>query len=263
MPSPQSGSAEPVRPAERPAGLVTGGGRGIGLGIAEAWARRGVAVAAVDSDPDGAERLRAACASHAAPHAFYDADVRDHRRAREVVEDAIHRFGRLDYLVCNAGITRDRVLWKMDEAEWDEVIAVNLKGAFNYVRAAAPHLIERRAGRVVFISSINGLRGKFGQTNYAASKAGLIGFARALALEMGPRGVTVNVVAPGFVRTAMTGSLPADVIERAGAESALKRVAEVEDIARAVEFLCTDGGRHVTGVVLRVDGGQAMAAESA
>jgi 3-oxoacyl-[acyl-carrier protein] reductase len=147
--------------------------------------------------------------------------------------------------------------------DWDDVISVNLKGAFNYVRALAPHLIERRAGRVVLISSINGLRGKFGQTNYAASKAGLIGFARALALELGPRGVTVNVVAPGFVRTAMTASLPAEVVERAGSESPLGRVAEVEDIARAVEFLCTESGRHLTGVVLRVDGGQALAAGGA
>ncbi len=262
----QSGAAErPAQraPADRPVGLVTGGGRGIGLAIAGAWARRGVSVAAVDCDPDGAERLQAACAPHAAPHVFYDADVRDHRRAREVVDDTVRRFGRLDYVVCNAGITRDHVLWKMEEAEWDEVIAVNLKGAFNYVRAAAPHLIERRAGRVVFISSINGLRGKFGQANYAASKAGLIGLARALALELGPRGVTVNVVAPGFVRTEMTRTLPPDVIERARTESALKRAAEAEDVANAVEFLCQDGARHLTGVVLRVDGGQALAAESA
>ncbi len=256
-------AAAPTGAPERPAGLVTGGGRGIGLAIASAWARRGVAVTAVDLDPEGAARVAAACDAHGAPHVFYNVDVRDHALATEIVEEAIGRFGRLDYLVCNAGITRDHVLWKMDEAAWDEVIAVNLKGAFNYVRAAAPHLIEQRAGRIVFISSINGMRGKFGQTNYAASKAGLVGFARALALELGPRGVTVNVVAPGFVRTEMTRALPAEMLERARSESALKRVAEVEDVAAAVEFLCQEGARHLTGIVLRVDGGQALAAEHA
>jgi 3-oxoacyl-[acyl-carrier protein] reductase len=249
---------------DRPVGLVTGGGRGIGLAIAAAWARRGVAVAAVDRDVAGAARLEQACGSGpgAAPSVFYEADVRDFRRAHEVVADARARFGRIDYLVLNAGITRDHVLWKMDETDWDEVIAVNLKGAFNYARAAVPGMIERRTGRVVLVSSINGLRGKHGQSNYAASKAGLVGFARSLALELGPRGINVNVVAPGFVRTPMTESLPAEVVERARGETALKRLAEPEDVAQAVDFLCRDEARHLTGVVLRVDGGQALAAES-
>ncbi|HEY3215846.1 MAG TPA: SDR family NAD(P)-dependent oxidoreductase [Candidatus Eisenbacteria bacterium] len=249
--------------ATRRVGLVTGGARGIGLEIARVWALRGVTPAVVDCDPYGEARVREACAPYGTAPAYYAADVRDHARAEAVVEDLVERFGRLDYLVLNAGITRDRVSWKMSEAEWDDVIAVNLKGAFNYVRAAVPRLRTQGAGRVVFVSSINGLRGKFGQANYAASKAGLIGYARSLALELGTSGITVNVVAPGMIRTRMTDGLPAAVRERAQAETLLGRLGEPEDVAEAVDFLCRDESRHVTGTVLRVDGGQALAAESA
>jgi NAD(P)-dependent dehydrogenase (short-subunit alcohol dehydrogenase family) len=245
-----------------PVGLVTGGGRGIGLAIAAAWARRGVAVAAVDRDPAGGARIEAACRAAGVPFTFHEADVRDAAQARRVTADARARLGGLDYLVLNAGVTRDHVVWKMEESDWDEVIAVNLKGAFTYVRAVVPHFLERQAGRIVFVSSINGLRGKFGQSNYAASKAGMIGFARSLALELGPRGINVNVVAPGFTRTEMTASLPAAALARAQAEAPLGRSAEAEDVAAAVDFLCRDESRHVTGIVLRVDGGQALAAES-
>jgi 3-oxoacyl-[acyl-carrier protein] reductase len=247
----------------RPVGLVTGGARGIGLAVAAAWARRGVAVAAVDRDPAGAERVREACAPAGVPHAFHEADVRDVARARAVLAEVVERLGPPEYLVLNAGVTRDHVLWKMEETDWDEVMAVNLKGAFAYARAAVPHLIERGRGRIVLISSINGLRGKFGQANYAASKAGLIGFARSLALELGPRGINVNVVAPGLTRTEMAESLPPERLARARQETALQRIAEPEDVAAAVDFLCREESRHITGVVLRVDGGQALAAESA
>jgi 3-oxoacyl-[acyl-carrier protein] reductase len=245
----------------RAVGLVTGGGRGIGLAIASAWARRGAAVAVVDCDAGAEERVRAVCEAAGAPFTYHQADVRDSGRAREVCADVVGRLGGLDYLVLNAGVTRDHVLWKMEEADWDEVIAVNLKGAFTYVRAAVPHLLERRAGRIVFVSSINGLRGKFGQSNYAASKAGLIGLARSLALELGPRGINVNVVAPGLTRTEMTRALTPDHLERARAETALGRTAEPEDVAAAVDFLCRAEARQITGVVLRVDGGQALAAQ--
>ncbi|MBI4364517.1 MAG: SDR family oxidoreductase [Candidatus Latescibacteria bacterium] len=244
-----------------PVGLVTGGARGIGLAIARLWAERGASIAVVDRDPAGERAVKAA--SGGAPVAYYEADVRDHARALEVVADAASRLGGLDYVALNAGVTRDRVSWKMSEEEWDEVIGVNLKGAFNYVRAAAPILRARKSGAIVFVSSINGLRGKFGQSNYAASKAALIGLARSLALELGPSGVTVNVVAPGMVRTDMTADLPGEALERARAESPLRRIAEPEDVARAVCFLCGPEARHVTGAVLRVDGGQAMACESA
>jgi 3-oxoacyl-[acyl-carrier protein] reductase len=252
-PAPASGS--------RPVGLVTGGARGIGLAIARLWAREGVAVAVVDRDPAGESAVREACA--AVPFAYYPADVRDGPRASEIVGDVVARLGGLDRLVLNAGIARDRVLWKMSEEEWDEVLAVNLTGSYRYVRAAAPHLRAQKSGSIVFVSSINALRGKFGQSNYAASKAGMIGLARSIALELGPSGVRVNVVAPGMIRTDMTAGLPPDAIARARAQSALERLGDPEDVAEAVCFLCGPAARHVTGEVLRVDGGQALAAEIA
>jgi 3-oxoacyl-[acyl-carrier protein] reductase len=245
-----------------PVGLVTGGARGIGLAIARAWAARGVAVAVVDREPDAALRIAAALPA-GAPQVYLQADVRDFACAQEIVDEVVRRFGRLDYVALNAGITRDRTSWKMGEEEWDDVIGVNLKGAFNYARAAAPVLRERGAGRIVFVSSINALRGKFGQSNYAASKAGLIGLARSLALELGSRGITVNVVAPGFIHTDMTAGLPPEAEARARAETPLGRAGEPEDVAAAVDFLCREESRHITGVVLRVDGGQALHAEGA
>ncbi len=186
------------------------------------------------------------------------ADVRDFAAAEAAVAQAVATFGRLDILVGNAGLAADAMSWKMTEAQWDEVLDVNLKGCFAYARAAAPVLRERRDGgaRVVFIASINGLRGKAGQANYAASKAGVVALGKTLARELGRAGVTVNVVAPGMVRTPLTAALPGEVVQRAVDESALGRIAAPEDIADAVTFLCSARARHVTGAVLRVDGGQ-------
>ena len=249
--------------AAHPVGLVTGGGRGIGLAVVRAWARRGVVAGVVECEAEVQPCVEALCLAEGSSCAFYTADVRDHARAQEVVDDLWRRYGRLDYLVLNAGVARDRVSWKMSEEDWDEVLAVNLKGAFNYVRAAAPRLRDQGFGRLVFVSSINGLRGKFGQSSYAASKAGLIGLARTLAVELGPAGITVNVVAPGMVRTGMTSALPEAVLARARAESLLGRIGDPEDVAAAVDFLCRPESRHITGAILRVDGGQALAAESA
>ncbi len=237
---------------------MTGGARGIGLAIARLWARNGLSVAVVDRDPAGERAVKEACPGTTV--VYYEADVRDHGSAQTIVADASARLGGLDHVILNAGITRDRVIWKMSEQEWDEVIGVNLKGAFNYARAAAPLLRAQRSGAVVFVSSINGLRGKFGQSNYAASKAALLGLARSLALELGPSGITVNVVAPGMVRTEMAARLPEAALARARGEAALGRIAEPEDVAGAVWFLCRPEACHITGAVLQVDGGQAMAA---
>ena len=246
---------------DQPVGLVTGGGRGIGLATACAWAHRGVAVAVVDRDSEGELAVESVCKEEQVPSAFFTADVRDFDRAEKIVGQVMSRFGRIDYLVANAGLSRDRVIWKMSEKEWDEVVEVNLKGSFNYARAAAPRMREQGFGRIVFVSSINGLRGKFGQCNYAAAKAGLVGLARSLALELGSSKVTVNVVAPGMVNTTMTASLPPAVLERARSEAVLDRTAEPEEVAQVIDFLCRSESRHITGVVLRVDGGQALAAE--
>jgi 3-oxoacyl-[acyl-carrier protein] reductase len=194
--------------------------------------------------------------SEGRPLRLLTADVRDHAEAERVLEAVITEFGRLDILVCSAGITGDATIVRMSEAQWDEVLAVNLKGCFNYTQAAARRFVEQKGGRIVNIASINGLRGKFAQANYAASKGGMIAMSKSAARELGRYNVNVNVVAPGMVATAMTRDLPAEVVARAIDETVLGRLASVEDCADVVAFLCSDRARHITGEVIRVDGGQ-------
>ena len=237
--------------------LVTGAGRGIGLAIARELAQQGCAVALVDLGGYAAAETAAAEIRAKGRRAMaLLADVRDPAAAEAAVAATVKELGRLDILVCNAGITRDAVIWKMSEAAWDEVLDVNLKGCFSFCRAAAPGFRAQGHGRIVTVASINGLRGKFGQANYAASKAGVVALTKTLARELGPSGVTVNCVAPGMVATEMIEALPTEAIEKARAESALGRIAEPEDVAQVVAFLCSDRARHVTGEVIKVDGGQ-------
>jgi acetoacetyl-CoA reductase/3-oxoacyl-[acyl-carrier protein] reductase len=225
------------------AAVVTGGARGIGRGIAERLAALGAEVHVLDREAGPARGdLR-----------FHAVDITDGPAVSAVVR-GLARAPVL--LVNNAGITRDRSLLKMSDAEWDDVIDVNLGGAFHVLRAVAPGMIEARYGRVVNIASINGLRGKFGQANYAASKAGLIGLTKTAARELGPKGVTVNAVAPGMVLTEMTLALAEEYRQRALDEAVLKRLPAVEDVAAAVLFLLSDAARMITGEVIRVDGGQ-------
>ncbi len=237
--------------------LVTGAARGIGAAIATELAREGAALLLVDLAVDGdladlAERLAASgtdvvtCA----------ADVADRASVEAAVATGVERLGGLEILVCNAGVTRDGVSWKLTDDDWDTVLGVNLKGVFHCARAVIPAFRTAGWGRSVAISSINGLRGKFGQANYAASKAGIVGLCKTLAREVGRFGTTVNVVAPGMVMTEMARQLPGEVIERAREETVLGRLAEPEDVARVVAFLCSEAARHVTGEVVRVDGGQ-------
>jgi acetoacetyl-CoA reductase/3-oxoacyl-[acyl-carrier protein] reductase len=227
--------------------LVAGGGGGIGRAIVELFVAAGAEVVSVDRPGVGVPRgaLAQSC---------------DLSRADEV-RALYERLGweRLDALVHAAGITRDAVLWKLDDEDWRDVLATNLDSAFYCLRGAVPLLRGRAGASVVLIASINGERGKFGQANYAASKAGLIALARTAARELGRFGVRVNALAPGLVRTAMIADLPPTVVARAEEESALGRLAEPEDVARAALFLVSDLARHVTGQVLRVDGGQLMA----
>ncbi|HXY70588.1 MAG TPA: glucose 1-dehydrogenase [Gemmatimonadales bacterium] len=239
------------------AALVTGAGRGIGAAIAKALAHEGCDVALVDRVVDDAARDVAKAVESAGRRSLaIAADVRDFAAAEAAVARTVETFGRLDILVGNAGIAADAMSWKMSEQQWDDVLDVNLKGCFAYARAAAPVLRERRGGRIVFIASINGLRGKAGQANYAASKAGVVALGKTLARELGRAGVTVNVVAPGMVRTPLTEALPVEVLQRAVDEAALGRIATPEDIADAVVFLCSPRASWVAGACVVVDGCQ-------
>ncbi|MBI1966723.1 MAG: 3-oxoacyl-ACP reductase FabG [Gemmatimonadetes bacterium] len=234
--------------AMRRTALVTGGGRGIGRAIVDALAEDAW-VAAVDLGfPHGA----GAAQRHA------EVDVTDSAAVERAVSEVTRERGGLDWVVCAAGITRDHVSWKMPDADWQSVIDVNLTGVFNTARAVAPHLRKSTAGRLVFVGSINGLRGKFGQANYAAAKAGLVGLARTLALELARDGVTVNVVAPGFIDTPMTENLPEPLRAATVARTPLGRVGRPEEVAAAVRFLCSGESGFITGTVLPVDGGQLL-----
>jgi len=239
------------------AALVTGGASGIGAAIAAGLAKEGSDIAIVDRVVDGgvaALQLRIEAAGRRLR--AIEADVRDFDAAEQAVKAAKAEFGRLDILVANAGITADAPSWKMTEEQWDAVLDVNLKGCFAYARAAAALFREQKRGRMVFVASINGIRGKFAQANYAASKAGMIALAKTLARELGKYGVNVNVVAPGMVRTPLVKGLSAEVVQRATDETVLGRIATPEDIADTVAFLCSVRARHITGAVVQVDGGQ-------
>jgi 3-oxoacyl-[acyl-carrier protein] reductase len=235
--------------------LVTGGASGIGSAIAVELAREGCDIAIVDLRARPATPIEAIVAAGRRAM-VHEADVADFADAERTVERVLGELGRLDILVCCAGITDDELSWRMSETQWDRVLDVNLKGCFNYARAAGAVMKDRRGGRIVNIASINGLRGKFGQANYAASKGGMVALSKTLARELGKFGVTVNVVAPGMVRTAMAASLSPQVVERAIEETVVGRLAEPADCAAAVAFLCSDRAAHITGQVVKVDGGQ-------
>ncbi len=237
--------------------LVTGASRGIGSAIARVCAREGARIAMIDMQDSGDDdETLVALEEMGAEVRFYQADVGDFARAQEVVAEVVETFGTLDILVNNAGINRDGVIWKMSETAWDDVLATDLKGVFNYTRAATPVFRAQKSGRIINVSSINGLRGKFGQSNYTAAKAGVIGFSKSVAREMGRAGVTVNVVCPGIIGTEMIESMPDEVKKAAIQEIVLGRIGAPEDVAEVIAFLAGDKARHVTGEVIKVDGGQ-------
>jgi 3-oxoacyl-[acyl-carrier protein] reductase len=237
--------------------LVTGGRTGIGAAIARALAAEGCHVAILDVRIDDEARATAREVESQGRRCLVMAgDVRDFAEAESRVAEVVETLGGLDIVVCNAGITRDGVSWKLDEQRWDDVIDVNLKGCFNYNRAAAPILKDRRWGRIVNVASINGLRGKHAQSNYAASKGGMIALSKSMARELGKFGVTVNVVAPGMVLTEMARELAPEFLEQAIDETVLGRLATPEDCANTVAFLCSEAARHITGEIVKVDGGQ-------
>jgi 3-oxoacyl-[acyl-carrier protein] reductase len=229
---------------------VTGGSRGIGRAIAVELARAGAAVViGYRSAADEAESVATEIGGRAV-----QADVADAEQAKTLVEEA----GEIAILVNNAGLTRDGVLARMTDADWRDVIETNLSSVFYTCRAASRGMMKRRAGAIVNISSIVGLRGNWGQTNYSASKAGMIGFTKSLARELGSRGVRANVVAPGYVKTRLTDELPEEARGAMLGNTPLGRLGDPEDVAGAVRFLCSDEASFITGEVLLVDGGLGM-----
>ena len=239
--------------------IVTGGTRGIGRAIALDLAANGADVALnYRKSQDLADELAGTIRSMGRRALVVQADVASFDDAQAMVQRVLDELGRLDILINNAGMNWDGVVWKMTEEQWDRVIEVDLKGTFNYTRAATPIFREKGAGKIINITSINGLRGKFGQTNYSAAKAGVIGFTKACARDLGRYGVNVNAVAPGLIETEMVKAAPEKVREMALAEIVLGRLGLPEEVAYVVTFLCTEKARHITGQVIQVDGGQYM-----
>jgi len=235
--------------------LVTGGAQGIGRAIALALARAGADVAVVDLNPAGVEEAAAEIASLGRRSWALAGDVTSLAFATEAVARTVEAAGAVHVVVNNAGITRDGLLMRMKPEDWELVLRVNLTGAFNFCKAAVPHLIRQRWGRIVGISSVVGAMGNPGQTNYAASKAGMVGLTKSLAREVASRGVTVNAVAPGFIDTAMTQALPEKARESLLAHIPAGRLGLPEDVAAAVVFLASEGAGYVTGQVIHVNGG--------
>jgi 3-oxoacyl-[acyl-carrier protein] reductase len=241
--------------AEGRVALVTGGAQGIGKAIAMALAREGAEVAVSDVNEEGAEAAAREIAGAGGRTWALAGDVSSFDEAREMVEKVREEAGRIDILINNAGITRDSLLLRMKEEAWDSVIAVNLKGAFNFCKAALPVMVKQRWGRIVNMSSVVGAMGNAGQVNYAASKAGVIGLTKSLAREVASRGVTVNAVAPGFIDTAMTQALSEKVRDALLVQIPAGKLGGVEDVVAATLFLASPMAGYITGQVLHVNGG--------
>ncbi|MCK6619825.1 MAG: 3-oxoacyl-[acyl-carrier-protein] reductase [Calditrichaceae bacterium] len=238
--------------------VVTGSTKGIGKEIALEFARRGAKVVVSGRN---AERAEAVCAEIKAAGGSAMAVVGDVSRmadAQQLIERALEQFGQIDVLVNNAGITRDNLLMRMKEEEWDEVLAINLKGAFNCIKSVTRQMMKQRSGRIINITSVVGQMGNAGQANYAASKAGIIGLTKSVARELASRNITCNAVAPGFIETDMTGALDEKVRESLQAQIPLGRLGSVSDVARMAAFLASDEAAYITGQVINVDGGMVM-----
>ncbi len=239
--------------------IVTGGSQGIGTAASLELAKEGANVCLTyRRHADEAQAVVQQIEKMGRKAICVACDIAVFAEAEATVKAAVEAFGRLDILVNNAGMNWDGVCWKMSEEQWDRVIDVNLKGYFNFTRQAAPLFKEQKYGKIINVTSINGLRGKFGQTNYSASKAGIIGYTKAVAKELGAFGVNVNAVAPGLIETAMLKESEArdKILDMAMGEMALKRVGQPEDLANVIAFMASDKARHITGEVIKVDGGQ-------
>lgn len=237
--------------------LVTGGSRGLGAEIVRELARQGADVAFTYlQDTAAAEALVGEVQTLGRHSLAMQADARDFQKAQQVITEVREKLDGIHILVCNAGFSRGGALWKITEADWDDIVDVSLKGAFNYIRAVAPLYMEQMYGKIVCIGSINGLRGRIGSASYNAAKAGLVGLVKTAAAELGRFNVNVNLVAPGFIETPSQIHTPELVRDLVLKECAIKRLGMPEDIASVVVFLCSDAARHVTGQVIKVDAGQ-------
>ncbi len=234
--------------------LITGAARGIGREAALLFAQEGAKVAVCDVDPQG-EEVAHAIQQNGGSAAFFVMNVADRNQVQQVVAEIVRTFSRIDVLVNNAGITRDAQLVKMSEEDWDKVLAVNLKGVFNVTQAVVPTMLAQGYGRIINTASIVALYGNFGQSNYVASKAGLIGLTRVWARELGPKGITVNAVAPGFIETEMVKSVPEKILQSVRERVPLRRLGSPRDVAYVYLFLASDEAAYVNGAVIPVDGG--------
>jgi 3-oxoacyl-[acyl-carrier protein] reductase len=238
--------------------VVTGGGQGIGRAIALKLASEGAAVAVVDMNSEGAAVVAAKIETAGGRALPYALDVGDAEKVNEVFGAIGEDLGGVDILVNNAGITRDGLLARMSQADWDLVIRVNLTGAFNCTRAVSRGMMSQRYGKIINIASVVGRIGNAGQANYSASKAGLIALTKSTARELGSRGITANAIAPGYIETKMTESLPEKAREEFASKIALRRFGSPKDVANVVAFLASDDGDYVTGQTINVDGGMVM-----
>lgn len=238
--------------------LVTGAGRGIGRAVALALARKGADVAVVDLNPDDVRETAAEVAKLGVRGLALQGSVAEPADVEGFVQRTVEEFGRIDILVNNAGITRDTLLMRMKDEDWDAVIKVNLKGVFLCTRAVSRLMVKQRYGRIINISSVVGLMGNAGQANYSASKAGVIGLTKSAAREMASRNITVNAIAPGFIVTSMTDALPGNVRKKLIEQIPAGRLGMPEDVANAVVFLASDDASYITGQTIAVDGGMVM-----
>ena len=239
--------------------LITGAARSIGKALALKFAAEGANIAFTDLviDENGKE-TEAELAALGVKAKGYASNAADFNQTKEVVTEIHKEFGRIDILVNNAGITKDGLMMRMTEQQWDAVIAVNLKSAFNFINAVLPIMLRQKSGSIINMASVVGVHGNAGQSNYAASKAGLIALAKSIAQEVGSRNIRANAIAPGFIETAMTAALPQEVRDEWAKKIPLRRGGQVEDIANVATFLASDMSSYVTGQVIQVDGGMNM-----
>ncbi|MCM1172190.1 MAG: 3-oxoacyl-[acyl-carrier-protein] reductase [Clostridium sp.] len=244
---------------ENKTAIVTGGSRGIGRAICLALAKAGAnVVTCYAHGAEGADETVKLCGELGVQAMAVQADVAVSEDVTRLIDAVKEKFGSIDILVNNAGITRDNLILKMNEADFDQVIDTNLKGAFLCIKGVSKLMLKQRAGRIINISSVVGVRGNAGQVNYSASKAGLIGMTKSVAKELASRGITVNAVAPGFIETDMTAKLPEPVIEETMKSIPMRTIGKGEDVANLVAFLASDEARYITGQIICVDGGMAM-----